>query len=628
MVDVKKNCCQNLIGKKLNVAAALASTTREPTGFKDPENVIVSYDSTARTITLGGTVEAYYRLIEFKEVFSGYVSPAHPDITGVYFLAYDGNSISWKNPADVEFFDLLIAYALYTPGFKWGLRECHGLMQWQSHRSDHYTIGTYREPESGGLIGDYVLSSSTASDRRPSITQDTIRDEDLPSIIPSLAAGVNYTNAFLSSTDTVNYDLTAAEIVPVVGSRPNYNQLSGGNYIQTPISNNFYMSVWLLEIPATADSGSQEYRHQWWQGQSQSSTLLGEEGKTTLDLSLGELNDLNPESVFVGRVIIRYQGGNWFFIKVEEIKGTRVNQSQGASPVVQNEFTDDLFRILYNLNTANKLGFDLSLLTASRTLTAQNKNGTIALISDIAGYSQGGLASYVGTTSASIAPFKLEVNGSILARSTAYVVTVGGIPGAIAYLYVYAESDGAGGVTISESTTGPTFDFDKNGWYKAGGDARLVNIVPLLGTAIRPFTVVQLSENYFRMVFNWVELSLDQDPDGTWQTPNTTNVSSVSPVNTEEVRILLENYRGAGSLAMPGWIADELSAAVPPSRGVAVDSWSEKCMGPSAFVPAEYGNNARRRWGSLGASRDIRISDDNTNLNRLSTWLEGVGYGR
>lgn len=244
----------------------------------------------------------------------------------------------------------------------------------------------------------------------------------------------------------------------------------------------------------------------------------------------------------------------------------------------------------------------------------------------VAGYSQGGNALYTSTIAASITPFKLEVNGTILTRSTSYSISTGGLPGVIGYLYVYAESDGSEGITFSESTTGPTFDFIKNGWYKTGGLARLVNIIPLLGSAIKPFEIEQLSENYFRIVFNRIELSLNQDPDGTWQIPNTTNVSSVSPVNANAARIAIENYRGVSNYAGPGWIQAELSSAVPASMASDMDSWSEG-MFASTFIPAD-GIIAQRRWGSLGASRDIRIADDNTNLNLLGSWLEGIGYGR
>ena len=88
------------------------------------------------------------------------------------------------------------------------------------------------------------------------------------------------------------------------------------------------MSIWLLSIPVASDTTSQKFRYVWIQGQNQSSTELGELGLTTADVNLGVLTNLTPELVFIGRVIIRYQGGNWFITTVQEITGSRTSQGQ------------------------------------------------------------------------------------------------------------------------------------------------------------------------------------------------------------------------------------------------------------------------------------------------------------
>ena len=41
--------------------ATINTKTKDPTGFTDPQNVVVTFDSTTRKITLTGTVEAYWR---------------------------------------------------------------------------------------------------------------------------------------------------------------------------------------------------------------------------------------------------------------------------------------------------------------------------------------------------------------------------------------------------------------------------------------------------------------------------------------------------------------------------------------------------------------------------------------
>ena len=116
--------------------------TKEPTGFTSPADVIVTYDSTARTVTLTGTVEAYFRGTVVSALVSGWVSDAHTATTGPWFLYYNGSAFVWSQTAwtwDM----LMIAFVKYGTTDKFAIRETHGLMQWQAHEEFHETIGTY-----------------------------------------------------------------------------------------------------------------------------------------------------------------------------------------------------------------------------------------------------------------------------------------------------------------------------------------------------------------------------------------------------------------------------------------------------------------------------------------------------
>ncbi len=295
--------------------------TREFSGFKDPELVVVTYDSTARTITLAGAVEAYWRGVAIPALVAGWVSAAHTATNGAWYLLYDGVNIVWQN-TPWTFDQVMIAYVHYDATNKFAIRECHGLMQWQAHRECHETIGTYRV--SGGDLSSYVVGSTTAANRRPAVAACVVKDEDLITTNPALAAAGPYTQLGLASTGTSTFTTGSAEIVSVTGAQPNWNQFSTPNWVQTPMSNNSYMSIWLVAVPATASAGSQAYRYLWVQGQTNGS-LAGEQGSSFGGLNLGQIATLFTEFVPIAKIIIQYTAGNWTITQVDTLAGSRIS---------------------------------------------------------------------------------------------------------------------------------------------------------------------------------------------------------------------------------------------------------------------------------------------------------------
>lgn len=343
----------------------LDEPTLEFTGFDKPENVVITGDSTSRTVTLTGSDwVSYYRKRPNATIISGWTSPAHSaTTTSSYFLVFDGTTISWIDvtalPTNLYSY-LLIAFTYYnTNDSNWVYqRECHGMMPWLTHRENHAVIGTYKT--SGGTIGDYVLSSSTVADRRPSVSAATLYDEDLQSTNASLASEGNYTNYYLDGVGgTANFITTATDIVPLLGNIPYFNEFTGGSWQQTAMSNNRYSSIWLVAIPTTADTNSQKLRYIWVQGQSESAALLTQQSLTPNDVNLGTLTDLTPESVFIGKVIINYLGGNWTIEVVESIDGTRFSQTSSPQGNYLSSVNADL--TLTGLGTSDSaLGLNLS----------------------------------------------------------------------------------------------------------------------------------------------------------------------------------------------------------------------------------------------------------------------------
>ena len=311
-----------------------SNVTLEPTGFSDPGAVVVNYDpTTTRKITLTGTWKAYWRGQEVAILTTGWVSAAHDaNLDSTFFLYYDGANFVWSENAFPDFDKLLIAIVNYGTTYKFAMRECHGVMAWQTHESFHQTIGARRE--SGGTLGGYTLASTTAAERRPSVSQCVIEDEDCPTTNLALADNGPYSIMYLTGASLTAYTIDYAEIVSVTGANPNYNSFSTPNWGQTLMPANSVATVWLLEMPASADATSQKYRHTWiqpqWITQAQSgaanhmaAALALELQRLPSELNLGTLNTTLPEFVPIARLVIQYTGGDWSIASVTNLTGTR-----------------------------------------------------------------------------------------------------------------------------------------------------------------------------------------------------------------------------------------------------------------------------------------------------------------
>ena len=146
---------------------AYRTVTKEFTGFVAPENIIVTYDPTGRTITLTGTVEGYFQGQLVTSLVSGWVSDAHGTANGSWFLYYNGTAFVWSQ-TPWTFDMMMIAYVYYGASDKFAIRETHGLMPWQTHKELHETVGTYFN--SGGDMAGYTPASTTPAARRPSVS--------------------------------------------------------------------------------------------------------------------------------------------------------------------------------------------------------------------------------------------------------------------------------------------------------------------------------------------------------------------------------------------------------------------------------------------------------------------------
>lgn len=301
--------------------------TKEPTGFSNPQNVTVSYDSSTRKITLTGTVEAWWQGIRVTQLVSGWVSDAHADVTGyIYYLYYNGTSFVFDT-SPWSFDMLQIAYVQYGSVTKYGGRECHGVMPWECHRSLHLTVGTVLS--SGGDLSGYTPLSTTAANRRPDISATYVLDEDLETTNAALTSKL-YTIRYLVGSGAVRtFAVDQADFLLLSGNQPYYNQYTGGAWTQTLMDNNKYAAVFVVAVPTSADATSQKLRYMFLQPQQQGD-LTTIQALTTNSVNLGDTSLLSKEFVFIAKIIIRYQSSNWDIHSVTKLTGSQLVQVSGS----------------------------------------------------------------------------------------------------------------------------------------------------------------------------------------------------------------------------------------------------------------------------------------------------------
>ena len=296
--------------------------TLEPTGFTNNENITVNYNSTTRQVTLTGTFQAYYKGVLVSALTNGWVSPAHADVAGTYYLYYDGSTFQFST-VPWTYDKIQIAFVQYGTN-NLAVKETHGFMQWQSHRELHNTIGAYKE--SGGVFNNFTPNSTTPANRRPDITALVLNDEDLRSTVNALTTKA-YTQRTLTGSAVRTLTTNATEILPVSGSTPYYNLNTNGVWSQALMTNNNYAAIFVVGIPTTADTQSQLYRYMFIQPQ-QIGTLDVINSLTPANLTLGDVSNFVSEFVFFAKIVIEYSGNDWRITSISDIKGNVLTITQ------------------------------------------------------------------------------------------------------------------------------------------------------------------------------------------------------------------------------------------------------------------------------------------------------------
>jgi hypothetical protein len=308
-------------------------------GFVD-SNRGVTYDHINRTWTLTGTgtTEICWNG-EIKNITLPWTSPAHAATVDTFHFLYSSDGTNYVTSVlPWEYWYIQVAGAFYdtNPLYRFGVKETHGATQsHEDHRQNHQARGTYRV--SGGTLtaGSYLLepASPTNAGNRPLFDATAISDEDLQ-VTNAASTTESYTRFWASADGSKNWALTSTDIVGIGTTYP----LWDNEGTQTELSTNKFLWVYRIEIPATDDAQSQQFRTVMISGSEVFSTkaeaLLG-----SIKYRIGNLLAIAPEFVCVHKILIETSAsysttGKFRIVAEEPVEGTRISSVQASSGAV------------------------------------------------------------------------------------------------------------------------------------------------------------------------------------------------------------------------------------------------------------------------------------------------------
>jgi len=352
---------QHIIDHGVEAGVLAERAIMKHAGFVTPDSVTVTYDSTARTVTVtqgGAQIEVMFNGLVHLCGTSMTTLP-HSDVAGVYYL-----DLTWDDELSApvltwstDFWDFSITQVAVVnyngagAANTWSQRECHGCrFPFEVHENLHHNIGTYKE--SGGLltVGTYqaVPASPVDADNRPGVDETEIVDEDLTTVLPLLADGGPYTTLHFTGAGTPVFDPAAVDIYrKPSGSYIWYNPFNGTTFSDSEGQTLRFYNVYLIGVPTTWDVASQKHRFWWLQPQAQYSTYAAAVAEDFRTLSLGFLSSFSPEFVALLRVTFNTGAsygtvGKCRIQAVTVIEGSRASQVlvSGAAVPSHNSLTD------------------------------------------------------------------------------------------------------------------------------------------------------------------------------------------------------------------------------------------------------------------------------------------------
>jgi len=277
--------------------------TKQLTWFIDSENVVKSYDSTARTITLTHTSWeiVYYWKWQRKSLVSPWVSDAHAVILDtIFFLSSDDwDTFSWSTTM-WSFFDAQIAYCYYGTSDKFGWNELHWVMNPENHLIAHRNIWTFRYSGWWPTTWTYAIGIDTDAAITPWFDSAVIYDEDNPTTISAWIEWT-YTTSTIWWGNLMVFDTeNAFPFNSTVAWYINYNDAA--SWIEIEWASNKYYNVYQIMVPTTTDVESKKYRTVLIQPQVEFDTLVSAKWEDFQSINLWNFINFAAESITYTRL--------------------------------------------------------------------------------------------------------------------------------------------------------------------------------------------------------------------------------------------------------------------------------------------------------------------------------------
>lgn len=287
---------------KNSVLTNIYELTKEPSGFIEGSAITKSYDWTTRKVTLTGDLKYMYRGQE-KTLTSPFVSDAHPNTTGKWFLySTDGETFVWSQ-VSWSFFNIQVAAVSFDAtdiNKTFAICETHGIMQYQVHDILHNLLGTFLVSGLKPTAGSYAENTATDAANSMGFDAGVIQDEDLRTAIPQWVDGT-YTTMYIGSGGTSVFNLASS--LPFIAANNAFIQLNNVATGAMAAGQNLrYYNVYQIVIPTTSDTISQKYRTIMLQPQKEYTSLSAAQNEVVSSLSLGSLATLSPEFIIHSRI--------------------------------------------------------------------------------------------------------------------------------------------------------------------------------------------------------------------------------------------------------------------------------------------------------------------------------------
>lgn len=299
---------------------------KSDTGFVDPELIDIAYDSTTRKITLtkSGGIEYWWRGRK-KVLASPWVSSAHDVTNAAHFLySTDGTNFVWST-TPWKFTDLMVADPFYGVSDKFGIRDCHGMSDWNWHENWHMNFGTYLL--SGGTLtaGTFALNTDSDAAITPGVDATVIKDEDLVTTLPALAQGT-YMGMYPISSTEMEFTSTTTPFTFFA----TYIRWFNGSTLTDGTAGKFY-NVYLIAVPVTSDANSQQYRYLWLQPVAEYSSLALARAEDPQKIDLLDFKAKSAEFCFVRRLVFATSAANSTTGKVQLVSNDTLKIFRGPA---------------------------------------------------------------------------------------------------------------------------------------------------------------------------------------------------------------------------------------------------------------------------------------------------------